>query len=164
MRLSLLALGAASYVAAQNCNPTYNVASSGDCMKQCSMDAGKSIYSDYTLDPASPNFIKSLSSSCYKGTPDYIAFMTSAGTCWLKCDKKQQDDYTQREFKESCSWYNEHKDDTCNASSASGSSGNSTASSSGSGANASQSTSGSNHLKATGIVAGMAVGVSALLL
>ncbi|KAI8099977.1 uncharacterized protein BX664DRAFT_245715, partial [Halteromyces radiatus] len=102
-----------SYVAAQNCNPTYNVASSGDCMKKCSEDTGKSIFNDYTTDPASPNFIKSVGISCSKGTPDYIAFMTKAGTCWLSCPKEQQDAYTQKEFKESCTWYNQHKDDKC---------------------------------------------------
>jgi hypothetical protein len=37
VRSSLIALGAASYVAAQNCNPTYNVASSGACMEKCAM-------------------------------------------------------------------------------------------------------------------------------
>ncbi|KAI8338495.1 hypothetical protein BC941DRAFT_423059 [Chlamydoabsidia padenii] len=36
-------------------------------MQKCSMDAGKAIYNDYTTDPKSPNFIKSLSSSCSKG-------------------------------------------------------------------------------------------------
>ncbi|KAI8338530.1 hypothetical protein BC941DRAFT_469638 [Chlamydoabsidia padenii] len=113
MRLSLLVLGAVSYTAAQNCNPSYNVASSGACMDQCAQDAGGSIISGYTTDPASGNFIKSLGVNCGRGTPEYTQFMIKAGTCWTTCEKSQQDDYIQREFPQSCGWYNQHKDDKC---------------------------------------------------
>ncbi|KAI8377141.1 hypothetical protein EDC96DRAFT_494640 [Choanephora cucurbitarum] len=69
------------------------------------------------MDPDSPLFIKSLSVMCNKGTPEYLAFMTKAGMCMVNCP----DDPTlfNNEFSGACSWYSQHKNDTCTVSNAS---------------------------------------------
>lgn len=58
---------------------------------------------------------------CGKGTPQYTAFMTSAGTCMMSCTQDEQNAFSTKEFPEACAWYNEHKDDSCNSSSGSAS-------------------------------------------
>ncbi|KAI8365250.1 uncharacterized protein BYT42DRAFT_608771 [Radiomyces spectabilis] len=111
--LGTLALAGAA-MAAENCNPTYQVQSAGQCTSDCNQKAGQGLWSDWTSDPSSPNFIKSLSFNCAKGTPEYTSFMTSAGSCMMKCDKAEQDKYF-AEFGQTCSWYQQHKDDACGA-------------------------------------------------
>lgn len=66
MRPSVLVLGAVSYVAAQSCNPTFNVTSTSDCIKNCALDAGKSIDPKFTLESNSSYFVNSLSLVCSK--------------------------------------------------------------------------------------------------
>ncbi|KAI9301479.1 hypothetical protein BJ944DRAFT_271450 [Cunninghamella echinulata] len=153
MRSSLFILGAATtYVAAQSCNSSFNVTSTGECIQKCSIDAGKSIDPNYNLNPSSPNFIKSVGLFCNKQNSDYIAFMTKAGTCWTGCDKASQDAYTKVEFPATCQWYQAHKDDKCEST---GTNNNSTSTE--------KSPSSSNKLQTTGIVGLLALGVSALL-
>ncbi|ORZ00938.1 hypothetical protein BCR43DRAFT_511873 [Syncephalastrum racemosum] len=108
-------------VEAIDCSSSYNVTAGSDCIENCKKSAGTTLYSDYTTDPSSPNFIKSLSYECAKGTPDYTAFMSSSGTCMMGCSSTEQQDYGSREYAQTCAWYAEHKDDTCDGSSSSAS-------------------------------------------
>ncbi|KAI9250158.1 hypothetical protein BDA99DRAFT_425192, partial [Phascolomyces articulosus] len=96
-----------------NCNPSYDVAAPGDCVKDCKIKAGRDLWAQWTDDPASPDFIESLSYKCERGNPAYTAFMTSSGTCMMNCPEDQNNDYGSREHPDSCTWYNAHKDDEC---------------------------------------------------
>ncbi|KAI8365775.1 hypothetical protein BD560DRAFT_332482 [Blakeslea trispora] len=109
--LILFASAATVFGSTTGCNPSYNVTSSGTCFSNCNSQAGSAYLSGWTMDPDSPLFIKSLSIMCNKGTPEYLAFMTKAGMCMVNCP----DDPTlfNTEFSGACSWYNQHKNDTC---------------------------------------------------
>ncbi|KAG0164101.1 hypothetical protein DFQ28_010771 [Apophysomyces sp. BC1034] len=109
--VATLAIGSVAS-AAINCNPSYSVPSAGDCIKDCNQKAGTGLYKDWTNDPVSPNFIKSLSYQCARGTEDYITFMTNAGICMTACNKEQQTGFG-KEFVAACTWYGQHKDDKC---------------------------------------------------
>ncbi|KAI9321486.1 hypothetical protein BX666DRAFT_985328 [Dichotomocladium elegans] len=117
MRFSLVSVlavaGYASVAAAQNCNPSYNFSSVSSCISECNKKAGLEQYADYTEDPNSPNFIKSLSYRCAKGTPAYTQFMTTSGICMMSCPKADQDAFTQTEFGQVCTWYSQHMNDAC---------------------------------------------------
>ncbi|KAF7731967.1 hypothetical protein EC973_007072 [Apophysomyces ossiformis] len=108
--------------AATNCNPSYNVPSAGECISNCNKKAGTGLYKDWTNDPASPNFIQSLSYQCQKGTTSYTAFMTDAGMCMMSCSKDEQSAFG-KEFGGACQWYAAHKDDKCDGSATSGAAG-----------------------------------------
>ena len=71
------------------------------------------MWSEWTDDPASLNFIESLSYKCQRGDPAYTAFMTQSGTCMMNCSESENSDYGNREHPDSCRWYEAHKDDTC---------------------------------------------------
>ncbi|ORE21699.1 hypothetical protein BCV71DRAFT_167306, partial [Rhizopus microsporus] len=105
-----LAAAAATAVSAQSCNPTYNTPSAGECFAKCNESAGKTFFSDWTSDPASPNFLKSLSLMCSKGTAEYMAFMTKAGMCMVSCSNP---DLFNQEFASACAWWEQHKNDSC---------------------------------------------------
>ncbi|KAI9472291.1 MAG: hypothetical protein EXX96DRAFT_653426 [Benjaminiella poitrasii] len=111
---------AAVAVSAQDCNPSYNVATSGTCFTNCNVQAGQKYVPGWTMDHASSVFLDSLKLMCTKGTSEYLAFMTEAGMCMAGCP----DDPTLfvDEFAGACAWYAEHKDDTCAGSSESSSS------------------------------------------
>ncbi|ORX51945.1 hypothetical protein DM01DRAFT_240242, partial [Hesseltinella vesiculosa] len=111
----LAATGLASLVAAQHCNPTYNVVSAGSCIDNCAQQAGSAALPSFSLNSTSPDFIGSLAVECDRSNINYVSFMTKAGSCWLTCSKAEQDDYTQRAFNQTCSWYQQHKSDTCEA-------------------------------------------------
>ncbi|CAO3648896.1 unnamed protein product [Cunninghamella blakesleeana] len=165
MRPSLLILGAASYVAAQSCNPTFNVSSTSDCIKNCGINAGKAIDPKFTLDSNSADFVSSVSLLCSgKQNPDYLAFMTSAGTCWASCPKEDQTGYTSTEYPATCKWFEAHKNDKCDGSATNN---NSNSTSNNNNSNSSN-TSGnkenaSYRLQASGVVGLLALGVTALL-
>ncbi|KAG0194634.1 hypothetical protein DFQ28_008893 [Apophysomyces sp. BC1034] len=107
--------GTSSITSASKCNPSYSVPSAGDCIKSCNQKAGTGLYKDWTNDPAAPNFVKSLSYQCAKGTVDYMTFMTDAGICMTACSKDQQDAFG-KEFSAACTWYDQHKNDKCDIS------------------------------------------------
>ncbi|KAG0847785.1 hypothetical protein G6F17_012223 [Rhizopus arrhizus] len=69
----------ATVLSAQDCNPTYDTPSAGSCFADCNEKAGKTFFSDWTNDKSSPQFLKSLTLMCQKGTSDYTSFMTKAG-------------------------------------------------------------------------------------
>ncbi|KAI8347235.1 hypothetical protein B0O80DRAFT_465842 [Mortierella sp. GBAus27b] len=83
MRASVVALIAA--VAAVANALDYPFQSDGPCVSKCLSDAGKSLYSSWTDDPNSPNFIESLSYAHERGTDKYRNFMTKAGMCMGPC-------------------------------------------------------------------------------
>ncbi|RCH78881.1 hypothetical protein CU098_006081 [Rhizopus stolonifer] len=118
LKIAVLAT-VATAVSAENCNPSYNTTSAGECFDNCNSKAGKGLYSDWTDDSTSPNFLKSLSYMCNKGTSEYIAFMTTAGMCMVSCSNP---DLFATEFSSACAWWQEHKNDTCSASNTSTSS------------------------------------------
>ncbi|KAI7901601.1 uncharacterized protein BX663DRAFT_418034, partial [Cokeromyces recurvatus] len=112
MRLSVtLALATAVAVSAQNCNPTYNVASSGECFTNCNIKTGQKYLSGWTMDHTSPLFIDSLNLMCTKGTAEYLAFMSEAGICMSRCPDNPA--LFADEFAGACAWYAQHKNDTC---------------------------------------------------
>ncbi|KAI8065521.1 hypothetical protein BC940DRAFT_276144 [Gongronella butleri] len=153
MRAAVVVAGLASVVAAQNCNPSWNVTSAGTCMDNCAIQAGSAVMPNFSLNSTSADFVSSLAVECDRANINYVAFMTKAGTCWLGCPKDEQNDYTQRAFNQTCAWYKAHKDDKCAAA------GNSSSSSS-------NSTSGAATLApltVTAAIGAVALGVSALL-
>lgn len=94
------------------------------------------------MDHTSPNFIKSLTLMCNKGTSEYLAFMSKAGMCMAGCPDDQA--LFNNEFAGACAWWAQHKDDKCGevgASSNSTASGSASASASASSAGAAQSSS-----------------------
>ncbi|KAG1043650.1 hypothetical protein G6F43_011614 [Rhizopus delemar] len=126
--LTLVALSTiAAAVSAQNCNPTYNTTSAGPCFANCNEKAGKELYSDWTNDSASPNFLKSLSYMCNKGTSEYMAFMTTAGMCMVSCSNPE---LFSTEFASACAWWQVHRNDTCSSTTTSNSTSSSNSNSS----------------------------------
>lgn len=98
---------------------------------QLSKKSGQSLWPEWTDDPASSNFINSLAFQCEKGTPNYMAFMTSAGMCMTSCSADDQAAF-KTEFQQACQWYTSHSNDTCSGSSSNSSSASSTTATSGS--------------------------------
>ncbi|KAI7857371.1 hypothetical protein BDC45DRAFT_578855 [Circinella umbellata] len=115
--LVLVLLGSSSILVSANCNPSYTIDDPAACVKECKISAGRALWSEWTDDPASPNFIESLSYKCQRGDPVYTAFMTQSGTCMMNCSESENSDYGNREHPDSCKWYEEHKNDTCDSSS-----------------------------------------------
>ncbi|KAI9257655.1 hypothetical protein BY458DRAFT_441181 [Sporodiniella umbellata] len=109
---TLASIASVASVSAANCNPSYNTPSAGECFSNCNKKAGKELYSDWTDDSSSPNFLKSLSFMCNKGTSEYMAFMTTGGMCMVSCSNPE---LFSNEFASACSWWQEHKNDTCDA-------------------------------------------------
>ncbi|GAN03003.1 hypothetical protein MAM1_0032c02453 [Mucor ambiguus] len=134
--LAIAAVAAAAIaVSAEDCNPSYNVATSGTCFTNCNVNAGNSFVSGWTMDHTSPNFISSLTLMCNKGTSEYLAFMSKAGMCMAGCPDDQS--LFNNEFAGACAWWAEHKNDKCGevgASSNSTASGSASASASSAGA------------------------------
>ncbi|CAO3683055.1 unnamed protein product [Rhizopus stolonifer] len=113
--LSVSAVASATFIAstlAANCNPSYNVAGSGECYTNCNIKAGEKYVSGWTMDYTSELFIKSLSIMCNKTGPNYTSFMTTAGICMAGCTESNPDDFN-NEFAGACAWWNVHKNDTC---------------------------------------------------
>jgi len=102
-----LALGigfiAAGLVAA-DCNVKYNVKPEPQCIADCNRKAGQSMWSGWTDDVSSPNFIKSLSYMCARGTPNYMTFMTKGGICMENCSKDDQQAFVDA-FGQICGFY-----------------------------------------------------------
>ncbi|KAG2227777.1 hypothetical protein INT45_002015 [Circinella minor] len=111
--LVLVLLGSPRIFVSANCNPSYTIDEPAACVKECKINAGRALWSEWTDNPASPNFIESLSYKCQRGDPVYTAFMTQSGTCMMNCSESENSDYGNREHPDSCKWYEEHKDDTC---------------------------------------------------
>ncbi|KAK9763055.1 hypothetical protein K7432_010625 [Basidiobolus ranarum] len=91
---------------------TYDVPAFSTCIENCNMKAGLLFYNDFSKDPTSPGFIKSLSYECDSANPDRTSFMTKAGICMVGCTTAEQDGYTNG-YKAMCGWYTEHKNDVC---------------------------------------------------
>ncbi|KAI9344726.1 hypothetical protein BD770DRAFT_397381 [Pilaira anomala] len=98
--------------AATNCNPSYNVAPSTTCFTGCNVQAGQKYVTGWTMDSTSPLFIQSLAVMCEKTSPNYRAFMTTAGTCMAACTGDDPELFN-AEFQGACAWYAQHKTDTC---------------------------------------------------
>ncbi|KAL7308176.1 hypothetical protein PS15m_012062 [Mucor circinelloides] len=98
--------------ATTDCNPSYNVPSSTPCFTACNVAAGQTWVPGWTMDSTSPLFIDSLSLMCTKTGPNYIKFMTAAGTCMAKCTSDDPELFN-KEFAGACAWWAVHKDDTC---------------------------------------------------
>ncbi|KAG2204067.1 hypothetical protein INT47_007061 [Mucor saturninus] len=109
--IALSIISAAAVASAANCNPSYNVAGSGDCFTACNVKAGQTYVSGWTMDSTSEKFLPSLKVMCTKGTSQYTAFMTTAGMCMATCSDPVE--LFNAEFAGACAWYAEHKDDVC---------------------------------------------------
>ncbi|WFD28760.1 hypothetical protein MNAN1_003774, partial [Malassezia nana] len=90
-----------------DCNVSYDVQPEPKCISDCNRKAGQSMWRDWTDDPSSPNFIKSMGFMCERGTPNYMTFMTKGGECMMKCSKADQDTFTQT-FGQICNFYNDY--------------------------------------------------------
>lgn len=108
------AVNAIPLSARADCNPSYDVAPSTECYTACNVQAGQTWVPGWTMDHASPLFLDSLALMCTKTGPNYVAFMTAAGTCMVGCTGDDPTLFAQ-EFQGACAWYAEHKDDTCSA-------------------------------------------------
>ncbi|CEP12857.1 hypothetical protein [Parasitella parasitica] len=119
--LTIAAVAAVAVVAvavyAEDCNPSYDVPTSGTCFTNCNINAGNTFLSGWTMDHTSPNFITSLSLMCNKGTSEYLAFMSKAGMCMAGCPDDPE--LFNSEFAGACAWWAIHKNDSCGGSSAS---------------------------------------------
>ncbi|KAF9575470.1 hypothetical protein EC968_003075 [Mortierella alpina] len=91
-------------------DPYYPFQPNGACVHKCLVDAGKSMYADFTTDPHNPNFITSLGYAHDRGTPKYTAFHTTSGMCIAGCPKSEQDLYSAQNDGKTV-WYAEHKND-----------------------------------------------------
>lgn len=98
--------------ATTDCNPSYNVPSSTPCFTACNVAAGQTWVPGWTMDSTSPLFIDSLSLMCTKTGPNYIKFMTAAGTCMAKCTGDDPESFN-KEFAGACAWWADHKNDVC---------------------------------------------------
>ncbi|KAG0333963.1 hypothetical protein BG004_000615 [Podila humilis] len=112
MRFSIVAIVASvvAVVAAQEAplNPLYPFKPDGPCVKACNEEAGKSLFPEYTEDPASPKFLESMSYGHEKGTPKYTAYMGKAGMCMGKCPQEEQN-LMRQQFNAKAAWYAEKK-------------------------------------------------------
>ncbi|KAL7314826.1 hypothetical protein PS15m_006345 [Mucor circinelloides] len=110
--LAIAVVAAAAFaVSAEDCNPSYNVPTSGTCFTNCNVNAGNTFMSGWTMDHTSPNFIPSLTLMCNKGTSEYLAFMSKAGMCMAACSDDPE--LFNAEFAGACAWWATHKDDKC---------------------------------------------------
>ncbi|WFD28995.1 hypothetical protein MNAN1_004014 [Malassezia nana] len=74
-----------------HCDVTYSVQPEPECIPDCNRQAGQSVWKNWTDNPKSPNFIKSLNFICERDTQDYMNFRTKGGICMVKCSKQDQD-------------------------------------------------------------------------
>jgi len=86
------------------CSINYNVKPEPQCIADCNRKAGQSLWSQWTDDPSSPDFIKSLGYMCDKGTEDYMTFMTKGGECMVSCSKEDQKAFTDS-YGQICDFY-----------------------------------------------------------
>ncbi|KAI8641039.1 hypothetical protein BD408DRAFT_389509 [Parasitella parasitica] len=117
--LAVAAVAVVVAVSAEDCNPSYDVATSGTCFTNCNINAGNTFLSGWTMDHTSPNFISSLTLMCNKGTSEYLAFMSKAGMCMAGCPDNPE--LFNSEFAGACAWWAIHKNDACGDSGASAS-------------------------------------------
>ncbi|KAG1554838.1 hypothetical protein G6F49_007666 [Rhizopus delemar] len=117
----------AAAFSAKKIKPTNKTTTPGPRFANCNEKAGKELYSDWTNDSASPNFLKSLSYMCNKGTSEYMAFMTTAGMCMVSCSNPE---LFSTEFASACAWWQVHRNDTCSSTTTSNSTSSSNSNSS----------------------------------
>ncbi|ORX99090.1 hypothetical protein K493DRAFT_348774 [Basidiobolus meristosporus CBS 931.73] len=88
----------------------------GECIDKCSLATGTKLIDGFTVDPTSPDFMKSLDVFCDKTGPHYNAYMNEAMECMGKFPKDQLDGFM-KNFRPICNWYGEKvgKDTTTNA-------------------------------------------------
>ncbi|KAK9718026.1 hypothetical protein K7432_005807 [Basidiobolus ranarum] len=87
-----------------------------ECIDKCSMTTGSKLVDGYTVDPKSPNFLKSLDLFCDKTGANYNKYMNEAMECMGNCPKADLDIFMTN-FRPICNWYGElvGKDTTTNA-------------------------------------------------
>ncbi|KAG0198193.1 hypothetical protein BGX28_008342 [Mortierella sp. GBA30] len=98
------ASSAPSSVPSNAFDPSFPFQPNGPCVENCLVTIGKKMYADYTTDPKSPNFLKSLSYETTRGTIDYMQFMKDAGMCMVACSAAEQDLY-KKQFQAKVDWY-----------------------------------------------------------
>ncbi|KAF9586069.1 hypothetical protein BGW38_009984 [Lunasporangiospora selenospora] len=109
MRFSVAILLVAALASVNAQKAEYSFKPNGDCVQGCLNKVGKGEFSNWSLDPASPYFIESLSYENDKGTPKYSKFMMNAGMCMTSCSKEEQDIY-RAQFQVKNDWYMANKD------------------------------------------------------
>ncbi|KAF9911635.1 hypothetical protein EC991_002753 [Linnemannia zychae] len=94
MRFSTVAVVAAvvAVASAQDAplNPLYPFRPNGPCVDACLTKTGKSMMPNFTSDPASPDFLASLSLAHDRDTPAYKKFMASTGMCIYQCPEAEK--------------------------------------------------------------------------
>ncbi|KAL4401731.1 hypothetical protein ACI68E_001378 [Malassezia pachydermatis] len=104
---TLAILATAGLVAAE-CDVKFPEINEPQCIKDCNEQAGQSLWPDWTNDPKSPNFMKSLSYMCVRGTPQYIDFMTKGGQCMTKCSGPDQSAFA-KNYGRICGFYDAYE-------------------------------------------------------
>ncbi|KAF9903604.1 hypothetical protein EC991_003516 [Linnemannia zychae] len=92
-------------------DPAFPFLPNGPCVAKCTLEAGKSLYPDYSEDPKSPFFWESMSYSYVRGSTKNQAFMIKAGTCMAPCPKPEITLYTSQ-YSAQVNWYNANKPTT----------------------------------------------------
>ncbi|KAK9765770.1 hypothetical protein K7432_005632 [Basidiobolus ranarum] len=87
-----------------------------ECIEKCSMATGSKLVDGFTVDPKSPNFMKSLDLFCDKTGANYSKYMGEAMGCMGNCPKADVDTFMTN-FRPICNWYGElvGKDTTADA-------------------------------------------------
>ncbi|KAK9663762.1 hypothetical protein K7432_017944, partial [Basidiobolus ranarum] len=65
----------------------------GECIEKCSLSTGSKLVDGFTVDPKSPNFMKSLDLYCDKTGPNYNAYMNEAMECMGACPQAELDGF-----------------------------------------------------------------------
>ncbi|KAF9433917.1 hypothetical protein BGZ76_008814 [Entomortierella beljakovae] len=104
MRFSVIALVATVAAVANAQSDLYPFAADGPCVTKCLLDVGVSMFPAFTDDPASPNFMESLSYAHSKGQPKYTAYMTKTGPCIGACPASEQEFYL-KNYPAKQAWY-----------------------------------------------------------
>ncbi|KAF9119130.1 hypothetical protein BGW39_000536 [Mortierella sp. 14UC] len=89
-------------------DPAFPFQPNGPCVAKCTLEAGKSLYPDYSEDPKSPYFWESMSYSYVRGSSKNQAFMVKAGTCMAVCPKPEIALFA-GQYSAQVNWYNANK-------------------------------------------------------
>ncbi|KAF9397189.1 hypothetical protein BGZ94_006378, partial [Podila epigama] len=88
-------------------DPAFPFKPDGPCVKQCNLVAGQSMFPEYSEDPTSPYFWRSLALSYVPGADNQV-FMGKSGKCITGCPKEELTLYS-AQFGPKRTWFNANK-------------------------------------------------------
>ncbi|KAF9026788.1 hypothetical protein BGZ52_005868, partial [Haplosporangium bisporale] len=92
-------------------DPAFPFLPNGPCLTDCINTAGKSLYSDYSQDPKSPYFWRSMAITYDISTADNMAFLKASGPCMKGCPKAENDLFG-KQYGPQVAWYKANKPTT----------------------------------------------------